>query len=118
MPIYEFKCGLCGEVYEKLTLRVDDSLTSLCPFCQGKGTKCISAPAIIVGMFDPKATHRLPDWHQKQAQAEAHDRQVRRRLKLPPPLAHDKGAGIKVYQTEFGKSERSKLDSLAQLDNR
>lgn len=115
MPIYEFKCGLCGEVFESLTLKVSEAVTSPCPHCGGEGKKLISRPAIVYEVFDERAIHKLPDWRQKQKQAEAHDRRVRRTLKEPLPT--DRGQGIKTYNMDFGKTEKQRLESKAQLDN-
>jgi putative FmdB family regulatory protein len=117
MPIYEYQCSVCGEVYEKLELRIVDIPTSPCPCCQaGVGTRMISAPAIIYEVFDERAVHRLPDWNQKMTQAKVHDARVRRNPRLAA-LEHDKGQGIKKYEMEFGRSERDRLINKAQLDN-
>lgn len=117
MPIYEYVCISCNGLFERLELSIQDIPTSQCPMCQaGVGTRVISAPAIVYEIFDERATHRLPDWNQKMAQAKAHDARVRRNPKLAA-LEHDKGQGIKVYETEFGSTERSRLRDKAQLDN-
>lgn len=92
-----------------------DIPTSQCPMCSGVGTFLISAPSIVYEVFNERATHRLPDWNQKMAQAERRDARIRRSLK--EPLAHDKGNGIKVYESDFGRSERDRLRDKAQLDN-
>ena len=115
MPIYEYQCSSCGETFERLELRIMDIPTSQCPICGGVGFLAISAPSIIYEIFDERATHRLPDWNQKMAQAEARDRRIKRSLKAP--LEHDKGQGIKVYETEFGRTERDRLREKSQLDN-
>jgi hypothetical protein len=83
--------------------------------CAGVGTRVISAPAIVYEVFDERATHRLPDWNQKMEQAKRHDAMMSSRLKQHLP--HDMGHGIKTYQMDFGKTERSRLESKAQLDN-
>lgn len=92
-----------------------DIPTSQCPFCRGVGTLLISAPSIIYEVFDERATHRLPDWKQKMVRAERHDARVRSNLKVP--LEHDRGSGIKVYESDFGRGERDRLRDKAQLDN-
>lgn len=106
MPIYEYKCQDCGKVYERLELSAaNQTPTSRCPHCAGVGNLIISAPAIVFELFgNPK---RLPDWDKKQAQAVAHDKRVVKSLR--EPLERDRGQGIKVYQTEFGCSERERL---------
>ena len=93
MPIYEYQCSKCGEVFERLELRIMDIPTSQCPMCAGVGTRVISAPAIIYEIFDERATHRLPDWNQKMAQAKARDRRIKQSLKSP--LERDRGKGYK-----------------------
>lgn len=114
MPIYEYQCSKCKKVFERLELRIMDIPTSQCPMCGGVGSLVLSAPSIIYEIFDERATHRLPDWNQKMAQAKARDARVKRTM---PPLESDRGSGIKVYNTEFGHTERNKLREKAQLDN-
>jgi len=116
VPIYEYQCN-CGNLFERLELSIQDIPTSQCPLCAGVGTRVISAPAIIYEIFDERATHRLPDWKQRMARAEAHDAMVRRKYKNLPPLPSDCGKDIKVYETDFGHQERRALESKAQLDN-
>jgi putative FmdB family regulatory protein len=36
MPIYEFKCKICGNIFEYLCLRSDDKDHVVCPSC-GRG---------------------------------------------------------------------------------
>lgn len=115
MPIYEFECTNCGEVFETICLKIDDSTTSPCPNCNGTGQKLISAPAIVFETFDKQA-YKLPDWDQKMAQAKAHDDIVCRAHGIAP-LDHDRGKAIRTYQMEFGHDERRTLESKAQLDN-
>lgn len=45
MPIYEYKCRLCGEVCELLQ-KVGDPSPKSCPACGGPLEKLISSPAI------------------------------------------------------------------------
>lgn len=96
-----------------------DIPTSQCPMCSGMGFLVVSAPAIVYEIFDERATHRLPDWNQKMAQAEAYDKRVRHGLRkaMSKPLDSDRGQGIKMYETEFGRTERDRLREKAQLDN-
>jgi len=35
MPIYEFKCRKCGNVFERLCFASDDEKDITCPACQG-----------------------------------------------------------------------------------
>ena len=117
MPIYEYKCGLCGEDFEVITLKIEDSLTSPCPHCNGEGKKLISAPAIVYEVFDERRIDKLPDWNQKMKQAQRQDVRTRQHLSKQPPLEHDRGQGIKVRNIPFGTTERKRLESNAQLDN-
>ncbi len=41
MPIYEYQCSKCGEVFEAFQKFTDDPLTE-CKFCKGKVEKLIS----------------------------------------------------------------------------
>ena len=41
MPIYEYQCSKCGEVFEAFQRITDEPLTK-CKFCQGKVEKLIS----------------------------------------------------------------------------
>ncbi|HYK87692.1 MAG TPA: FmdB family zinc ribbon protein [Acidobacteriota bacterium] len=41
MPIYEYKCAKCGEVFEAFQ-RINDKPLSLCKFCKGPVEKLIS----------------------------------------------------------------------------
>ena len=117
MPIYEYRCNKCNVIFERLELFAIEIPTSQCPQCQGVGIKAISAPAIVYDLFDPTATHKLPDWHQENQKAQLYDVRVRSRLKNLPPLKHDRGQGIKMYETDFGHQERKQLERKAQLDN-
>jgi putative FmdB family regulatory protein len=117
VPIYEYYCSTCNETFERLELSIIEIPTSQCPKCKGVGSKVISSPAIVYDLFDPTAVHKLPDWHTQNEKAKVHDAKVKRQLRNLPPLQYDRGAGTKVYETEFGTSERRKLESKAQLDN-
>lgn len=116
-PIYEYSCTTCNSLFERLELSAIEIPTSQCPNCKGVGVKLISAPSIVYDLFDPTATHKLPDWHSQNAKAQVHDAKVRRQLKNLPPLPHDKGSGIKMYNMDFGHQERTQLERKAQLDN-
>ncbi|OPX40251.1 MAG: zinc ribbon domain-containing protein [Thermoplasmata archaeon] len=35
MPIYEFKCRKCGNIFERLCFASDDESDITCPTCQG-----------------------------------------------------------------------------------
>jgi putative FmdB family regulatory protein len=36
MPIFEFRCLTCGNVFEKLFVHSDDVIDLACPACQGR----------------------------------------------------------------------------------
>lgn len=116
-PIYEYHCSTCNEIFERIELSAIEIPSSQCPKCKGVGFKVMSAPAIVYDLFDPTAVHKLPDWHSQNQKAQVHDAKVRRQLRSLPPLQYDRGSGIKMYDMEFGGSERRKLESKAQLDN-
>ncbi len=45
MPIYEYQCQNCGRTLEKRQKFSDAALT-VCPYCEGRLEKLISAPAV------------------------------------------------------------------------
>lgn len=117
MPIYEYQCFTCSAIFEQLELSACEIPTSQCPTCMGVGVKIISCPAIVCEIFDLRDTHKLPDWQAQNRAAQVHDTKVRKSLKRLPPMPHDRGQGIKVYETDFGHQERRNLERKAQLDN-
>lgn len=46
MPIYEFQCGQCHEVIERILPRSEDALTSL--VCRGCGGRADKIPSVTV----------------------------------------------------------------------
>ncbi|MFO7460648.1 MAG: zinc ribbon domain-containing protein [Desulfatiglandales bacterium] len=36
MPIFEFRCGTCGNVFEKIFLSSDERVEMECPDCNGR----------------------------------------------------------------------------------
>ena len=46
MPIYEYQCTKCGEVFDAMQKFSDAPLTK-CKFCDGKVKKLFSAPALV-----------------------------------------------------------------------
>jgi len=105
MPIYEYHCGHCDREFERLELSQKDSSVAQCPYCQGAGAKIISAPATVGEPWKERMSPtRLPNWHQQNKMAAWQDSWTKYRQKKPLP--HDKGSGIKVYETEgLKKSE-------------
>ncbi|PID75086.1 MAG: hypothetical protein CSA20_03145 [Deltaproteobacteria bacterium] len=50
MPIYEYRCEECGEIFEKLTTSAQEKATIHCCKCKGdKVTKLLSAGATLTG---------------------------------------------------------------------
>lgn len=48
MPIYDYKCLVCGKVFELLTSCFGDSKTPACPDCGNRDLeRMISAPALL-----------------------------------------------------------------------
>ena len=117
MPIYEYTCLKCDQIFERLELSIKDIPASQCPLCNGMGERVISRPGIIYEIFDERAVHKLPDWNQRVARAKVHDMRMMRGGLKAPPLPSDKGQEIKAYETDFGQQERKALESKAQLDN-
>ena len=55
MPIFEYACPDCGNIYEAIMIRKDAA--PVCPFCGGKdGEKVLSASSSMTG----KAVSRFP----------------------------------------------------------
>jgi putative FmdB family regulatory protein len=52
MPVYEFKCNECGELFE-LLLSMDSSPGRVCPRCGGEALRIISRTASIVRASEP-----------------------------------------------------------------
>jgi len=49
MPIYEFRCDACGEVFELLAITAKDEKGAACPQCGGEElTRVLSACASVV----------------------------------------------------------------------
>ncbi|MCF8082007.1 MAG: zinc ribbon domain-containing protein [Deltaproteobacteria bacterium] len=63
MPIFEFRCAQCGEVFEKLFMNADDKLDMTCPKCQSENIeRVVSATNYAMGAGpggnQPKLTSR------------------------------------------------------------
>lgn len=44
MPVYEYKCGKCGHIFEKLVLQEKEEEELRCPKCKGKVERVMSVP--------------------------------------------------------------------------
>ena len=62
MPIFDFKCDKCGEVYEHLTS--SDTVSMTCP-CGGLAKKMISCPTIMLDGTDPGFPGAYDKWAKK-----------------------------------------------------
>ncbi|MBN2427194.1 MAG: zinc ribbon domain-containing protein [Deltaproteobacteria bacterium] len=64
MPVYEYGCEKCGEVFEVKQKFSDDPITE-CKFCKGPVHKLISAPAFsLKGSGWSKTNYaKSPSWH-------------------------------------------------------
>ncbi|HUW64104.1 MAG TPA: zinc ribbon domain-containing protein [Spirochaetia bacterium] len=50
MPIYEFKCLECGQVFEKLFIKPDDKADLACPACKSESLeRIISKTNYVMG---------------------------------------------------------------------
>ncbi|MFO7986509.1 MAG: zinc ribbon domain-containing protein [Desulfatiglandaceae bacterium] len=63
MPIFEFRCAQCGEVFEKLFMNADDKLDMTCPKCQAENIeRVVSTTNYAIGAGpggnQPKITSR------------------------------------------------------------
>ena len=47
MPIYEYLCEKCGNMFEELTLSMNDKDSVKCPKCGAKGNRQVSGFAAI-----------------------------------------------------------------------
>jgi len=106
MPILEYRCNDCGSEFEELVV-TSDAVVS-CDCGSRDLTKLISvpAPARIQDFTinpDKGGRFRLDD-------ATFHP-------SVKDPLPWDRGKDIKVYETDFGPSEKKRLADKAQLDN-
>ena len=52
MPIYEFKCNACGQIFEQLVFASDDEKDLLCPSC-GKADACRLMSSFSCGASTP-----------------------------------------------------------------
>jgi len=49
MPIYEYACGKCGNVFEELVFSASDEAGVVCPACGAdKPKRCLSACAAVI----------------------------------------------------------------------
>ncbi len=55
MPIYEYKCDICGQVFEKLVFSSGDEERTLCPKCGDKKVRRVLSVAGILGSTCAKA---------------------------------------------------------------
>ncbi len=48
MPIYEYRCKACHQVFEKWCKSFDDNDEQSCPICNGDGKRIMSSPAFVL----------------------------------------------------------------------
>lgn len=58
MPIYEFKCSVCGEVQEELRKIDEREESAYCKVCFNESVRIPTAPAGINGGFNEFYRHR------------------------------------------------------------
>lgn len=96
MPIYEYQCSKCSEVFEAFQKITDDPLTE-CKFCQGQVEKLISQSS-----FQLKGTGwYLTDYAKKTPSSSADDKP--KADKETPKAAEKPKASTKSKNTESKK---------------
>lgn len=63
MPIYEFRCTNCGQVFEKLFIAKDEKVDLSCPYCKSEIVeRVVSKTNYVMGLprdaKKPKITQR------------------------------------------------------------
>jgi putative FmdB family regulatory protein len=58
MPIYEYKCAACDEVFEALVRSMSDSSRQKCPTCGSRKTKKIMSVFAAQGMTPKSSSSR------------------------------------------------------------
>jgi putative FmdB family regulatory protein len=106
MPILEFHCNTCGSDFEEIVVTSMAVVSCDCGSRDLTQLMSVPAPARIQDFTinpDKGGRFRLDD-------ATFHP-------SVKDPLPWDKGKDIKVYDMDFGKSERDRLSTKAQVDN-
>ena len=49
MPLYDYKCGACGEVFEILTSLAERDAKAVCPACGGHDTARLYGSVTLAG---------------------------------------------------------------------
>ena len=92
MPIYEYQCTKCGEIFEAFQKITDDPLTQ-CKFCRGKVDKLISQSS-----FQLKGSGwYLTDYARKSSSSNSGEK----------PKESEKATETKAVSTESKSSEKS-----------
>jgi putative FmdB family regulatory protein len=84
MPIYEFECSNCGEIFEKIHQRTD-VIEDKCPECGFLARKIISAANFKVDKFAYKPLKKstpksyIPTLHDLKLDPESKKKRARRR---------------------------------------
>ncbi len=106
MPIYDYRCEVCGLEFEELVFTSLDVVGCRCGSSKVTRLMSLPAPARIQDVCinsDKGGRFRVDD-------ATFHP-------SVSNPLPWDRGKDVKVYDMEFGKGEKSRLEKKAQLDN-
>ena len=56
MPIFDYLCGKCNKMFEKIAK--SDMIELPCKHCDGVATKQVSAPARVIGNFETDVEKR------------------------------------------------------------
>ena len=95
VPIYEYQCSKCGEIFEAFQKITDDPLTE-CKFCRGKVEKLISHSS-----FQLKGSGwYLTDYAKKTSSSTTHDKPksdtgTSETAEKPKTSTESKGADVK-----------------------
>ena len=74
MPIYEYRCSKCGNLFEEWTKHFDSEATEPCPKCGGEASRIISRTTFKLvgsGWFATDNKPASPDSDKKDAGSES-----------------------------------------------
>ena len=74
MPIYEYRCSKCGNLFEEWTKHFDSEATEPCPKCGGEASRIISRTTFKLvgsGWFATDNKPTSPDSDKKDAGSES-----------------------------------------------
>ena len=90
MPIYEFRCESCQEIFEHLAITAGEIVELKCPACGGSDlARVMSACSSVVSRFGQRAQRgRPPDGDpllRRRGQLRHHHPARRRLVRISPP---------------------------------